>query len=217
MPQPGPHYEAHDIPLADHSHTPIAPPYEAPIVPLSREEALHGGYDDEDITPPTQESETPTPPQLGIIQTVKTGFFAGLGRHSGKEVTTQNAFGKEVVKTLKSRDVFEIEQESFARLRATESKDKWDPKSVEGLNGWQRFGKSVERFFDRTWRTMATEKVHFAKEKKHGMELSATVGIDSAVSEEFHAILDTAARKKLAEERNTGWKRAIGGTKDFFF
>lgn len=220
MPQPGGiHLEANDIPLNGGL---LPTPIELAPIDLLRD----GGMGEDDDHPTKDQTNpvlgqspviTPTePPRRGIIQTLKTGVIAALGRHADTAVTTRNAWGKEVTKTLKSRDVFEIDQEVFARLRSTEFKDKWDPKSVEGLNGWQRFGKSVERFFDRTWRTMATENVHLAKEKKHGMELSAIVGIDSAVSEEFHTVLDQAARKKLEETRQTRTQKFLGGTKDFF-
>lgn len=116
--------------------------------------------------------------------------------------------------TLKSKDVFEIEQNDFANRRLTESKDKWDPKSIEGLNGWQKFGKKAERFFDRVWRGMATEDVHRAKEKALGTEFSAIAGIDSAITEEFHSVIDKEARKRLAQERQTGWQKFKGGAKD---
>jgi hypothetical protein len=206
------------------SHTEVGDP-----VVLSRDALLHGDGDEEDEgedhndpapivanpseTPPIATSETP--PSRGILGKFKTAIVSALGRHD-TTITTRDAWGKEVSRTIKSRDVFEVEQDAFAKRRATESKDKWDPQSVEGLNKWQRFGKKVERFFDRSWRSMATEKVHAAKEKKHGIDLSATVGIEGAISEEFHTILDTAARDRLNNERVTRGQKLWGGTKDFF-
>jgi len=179
---------------------------------VSRDEALHGGGEDTNETPALSESnitqvERPTPPTP--IKTFFSTIVSALGRH---EVEVTDPKGNK--KVLKSRDVFELEQEQFARLRATESKEKWDGSSE--TSKWKKFGQGAVRFFDRMWRSTVTEKVHLAKEKKHGMELSATVGIEGAISEEFNALIDKKARERIENERDTGWKRIKGKTKDFF-
>lgn len=187
MPGLGEHYGANDIPLANFNLPPIETPSTNPTIQ------------------PVEASATPEPvparPRKSIVQTFKGAIVAALGGHD--VVTTSiNAAGKEVTHVRKSKDVFEVEQRDFAERRLTESKNKWDPKAMEGLNGWQKFGKKAEHFFDRMWRGMGAEEAHRAKEKAFGAELSATIGIDSAISEEFNAIIDKEARKRIDAKRS---------------
>lgn len=213
MPQPGMGLEANDIPLANHASSVI--PDTNPIVQVSRDEALHGEDEEnnENVVSESSHEDITIPRKVSVLPKVKFAVVSALGRHE-TQVTSRDAFGKEVARTLKSKDVFEIEQRDFAERRLTESKNKWDPKALEGLNGWQKFGKKAERFFDRVWRGMGAEDAHRAKEKALGAELSGVVGIDTAISEEFNAVLDKEARKRVDSERQTKSQKFFGGVKD---
>lgn len=209
MPQPGAHLEANDIPLANFN----LPPIETPLVTLSRDDALHGGEEDDEATSIPEPTLPPSPSKRGIVQTFKMAVVSAFGANESKTIS-RGPQGQEVVKIRKAKDVWEVEQKDFAERRLTESKDKWDSASLEGLTGWQKFGKKAERFFDRTWRAMGSENAHRAKEKNLGVELSGIAGIDTAISEEFHGFIDQEARKLVKEERNTKGKQFWGGVKD---
>lgn len=168
---------------------------------------LHGGDDSVDAPPPR--------PTRGIVRSLTAAVVGALGRNAGS-VTSRTAFGREVTKQLKSKDVFEVEQTAFAEGQLAETRDKWDAKTIEGLSGWQRFGKRTTVFFDRIWRGTFTESLHRTKEKAHGARLSEAAGITGAVSAEFNAEVDRLARARLARERNSRTKRVLGGAKDFF-
>ncbi len=237
-----PIYEANDIPLAGFNGS-SSDESDLNIASIGMDEALHGGMDEESTPPapiiepvqPAIEAPEASPAVVaepavaeGSISTVESASIpnnenvlkkvqfmvvSALGAH-GKKIVSRNATGQEVTHVTTSKEVFEIEQRGFAERRLAESKDKWDPKSIEGLSGWQRFGKKIERFFDRTWRTMGAEDAHRAKEKALGAELSEVAGIDSAITEEFNALIDKEARKRISAERNTKGKKFWGGVKD---
>lgn len=157
-----------------------------------------------------QEPVITTPARSGILTTFKTAIAAAVGRHETK-IVARNVFGKEVERTLHSKDVLEIENKAFAERQLSETKDKWDPKSIEGLSGWQRFGKGVERLFDRMWRGTLTEGFHRAKEYKHGLKLTAAAGIEGAVTTEFNTEIDRRAREQIKTEHSSRkWYQKIG-------
>jgi hypothetical protein len=196
------------------------PPVENPVVPVNLDNIKDDGvviddYGSPEIPPIPSPEAYPVMPGRGVISKIKFAVVSALGANA-KKVESINAFGKTVTHELKSKDVFEIEQRDFAERRLTESKDKWDPKSIEGLNGWQRFGKKIERGLDRIWRGMGAEDAHRAKEKALGAELSGIAGIDSAISEEFHSVIDVEARKRVKEGRKTTWQKIKGGFGDFW-
>jgi ADP-heptose:LPS heptosyltransferase len=223
MRQPGNmHFEHSSIDLASHvTGTPTPAVETNPIVQLSHDAALHGAEEAQQNVPEPEQvpvvepniENNAVPPQKNVLSKVQFTVVAALGAHE-KKVVSRDAWGNEVTHIHKSKDVFEIEQNDFAQRRLTESKDKWDPKALEGLTGWQKFGKKAERVFDRIWRGTVTEDVHFAKEKALGTELSAIAGVDSAITEEFHAVIDKGARERLKAERKTGWEKFSGGVKD---
>lgn len=197
----------------------LLPPSTTPveITPhLGRDEALHGGGDEDvDTGSSTELPPTPAlPARKPLLTTFKTAIAAAVGRHK-TEIIARDAFGKEVKKTLNSQDVTELENKAFAELQLSETKDKWNIKD-ENLKGWQKFGKGVERFFDRMWRGTATENFHRVKEYKHGLKLSATAGIEGAISAEFNTEIDRLARKRIEDERQGFWKKTFGKAKDLW-
>lgn len=204
------HFGPHDGPEV---HL-LPPPPPEPLLPsLSRDEALYGGedYEDNAETPPIT---PPLPARRSPLTTLRATIAAAVGRHE-TNIITRDMFGQEVVKTLHSQDVTELENKAFAELQLSETKDKWNIKE-ENLTNWQKLGKGVERFFDRMWRGTATENLHRVKEYKHGLKLSATAGIEGAISAEFNAEIDRLARKRLDDERQGFWKKTFGKGKDLF-
>lgn len=201
---------------------------------MSNESAMEAGmgYESEDSTPPLipdhipqlgadsamfvedeiEPTPHPAPTRRNILTTFKTSIAAAVGRHETK-IIARDAFGNEINKTLHSQDVTELENKAFAELQLSETKDKWNIKD-ENLTKWQKFGKRVERFFDRMWRGTTTENLHRVKEYKHGLKLSATAGIEGAISAEFNTEIDRIARAKIEEERKTGWQKAWGKIRD---
>lgn len=195
---------------------PVATPPNEPIIPqLGRDEALHGGESEPEDT---HVEVTPVVPPLPVrrspLTTFKAAIAAAVGRHETK-IIARDMFGRERVKTLHSQDVTELENKAFAELQLSETKDKWNIKD-ENLTRWQKFGKGVERFLDRMWRGTATENLHRVKEYKHGIKLSATAGIEGAISAEFNAEVDRLARKRIDEERQSWWQKTLGKGKDLF-
>ncbi|HBD02051.1 MAG: hypothetical protein UX38_C0019G0002 [Microgenomates group bacterium GW2011_GWC1_46_16] len=172
------------------------------------------GFDDEEDTEEKQEISDSIPePDRSPIQTPKptllnrfrTAFVSAVGYHDS-EITTHDWRGKEIKKTIKSKELLELEGEKYASMKSSETQEK-----REG-----NFGQKVVTFFERVWKGTFTEKLHAIKEKHHGIELMATAGIDNAITAEFDNQIDKQARERIEAKRNTKTKKVLGGVKDFF-
>jgi hypothetical protein len=162
-----------------------------PSNPVNNNPDTNPSVDAVDLSPNIE--VTPVPAQHDILKTVQFMVVSALGAHE-KAVTYRDGLGREKTNVMKSKDVYVIEQNDFAQRRLQEAKEVWDPSSIEGLSGFQRFGKTLERNLSRVWRGLGAEDAHLKKEMAQGIELSKIAGIDTAVSEEFFSVIENKAK-----------------------
>jgi len=165
---------------------------------------------------PNEEMPTSIPEATPINKTINidVAVVSALGSLE-KKVVIRRRDGSEETVTVGARQLLEKQGERFSALARTETEEKWNvDKAMEGAPWYKKWGVKAKVMVERTWRTMATEKLHDIKERVHGMNLVSAAGIEGDFTFEALRAVDAQARLNIAAERDTKWKQIKGGARD---
>ncbi|MEI6690258.1 MAG: hypothetical protein WCL07_00750 [bacterium] len=131
----------------------------------------------------------------------------------GQVERTGSANGKDILE----QELVLTNAELFAQRQLDAKPPEWDPKAIEQMPFWEKFGIRAKNILNRGWRSTFSEPLHFEKERKHALELMASAGT-SDITQDALDIVDTEARKRGEAKRQSGnwFEKRIFASKKLF-
>ena len=150
------------------------------------------------------------------ITSLSTTLASVYGDVGGIRVKT-DAFGVDKEYEAEAREAIEVGVERTAAMADTENKSKWAIKRKEGQSWLSYAGEVAKNTLDRSWRTMFSDKLHQAKEVRHGLRMMAEAGVETGLTPEFISKVDAEARARIEKSRQEAgfFGRLKANTKDF--